>query len=191
MLSTCRAFWSEICRYVLAGVTKLLSHTAHSNHTLHHLTTLFPTPPRHAGWCTLAMREGASGGRDYRVLDTVGSNQILILSIKPINVLQSRPKSHMDNYNSCCFHFVSICYWNTGRTRPEGILLHKSGELRSAQASLKLKAMRAFFGLKRTIIRSKITFKAAATLFDSLIKTNCFIWRTNVHSDESHCQNYS
>ena len=51
-----------------------------------------------------------------------------------------------------------------------GILLHKSGELRSAQASLKLKAMRAFFGLKRTIIRSKITFKAAATLFDSLIK---------------------
>ena len=47
-----------------------------------YLTTLFPTPPRHAGWCTLAMREGASGGRDYRVLDTVGSNQILILSIK-------------------------------------------------------------------------------------------------------------
>ena len=43
----------------------------------------------------------------------------------------------------------------------------------------------------RTIIRSKITFKAAATLFDSLIKTNCFIWRTNVHSDESHCPNYS
>ena len=72
-----------------------------------------------------------------------------------------------------------------------GILLHKSGELRSAQASLKLKAMRAVFGLKRTIIRSKITFKAAATLFDSLIKTNCFIWRTNVHFDESHCQNYS
>ena len=51
-----------------------------------------------------------------------------------------------------------------------GILLHKSGELRSAQASLKLKAMRAFFGLKRTIIRSKITLKAAATLLDSLIK---------------------
>ena len=34
-----------------------------------------------------------------------------------------------------------------------GILLHKSGELRSAQVSLKSKAMRTFFGLKRTIIQ--------------------------------------
>ena len=51
-----------------------------------------------------------------------------------------------------------------------GIELHKSGELRSAQDSLKSKAMRAFFGLKRTIIRSKISYKASATLFDSLIK---------------------
>ena len=51
-----------------------------------------------------------------------------------------------------------------------GIDLHKSGELRSAEDSLKSKAMRAFFGLKRTIIRSKISFKASSTLFDSLIK---------------------
>ena len=51
-----------------------------------------------------------------------------------------------------------------------GVLLHQSGKLGSAQDSLKSKAMRAFFGLKRTIMRSKITFKAATTLFDSLIK---------------------
>ena len=51
-----------------------------------------------------------------------------------------------------------------------GIILHSSGELRSAQLSLKTKAMRAFFGLKRTIIRSKLSFKAIITLFDSLIK---------------------
>ncbi|MCP4460132.1 MAG: hypothetical protein GY816_19225, partial [Cytophagales bacterium] len=51
-----------------------------------------------------------------------------------------------------------------------GIVLHKSGELRTAQFTLKTKAMRAFFGLKRTVIRSKLSFKALATLFDSLIK---------------------
>lgn len=51
-----------------------------------------------------------------------------------------------------------------------GIILHKTGELRTAQSTLKTKAMRAFFGLKRTIIRSKLSFKALATLFDSLIK---------------------
>ena len=51
-----------------------------------------------------------------------------------------------------------------------GIELHYSGELRTAQESLKIKAMSAFFGLKRTIIRSKLSFKALVTLFDSLIK---------------------
>ena len=51
-----------------------------------------------------------------------------------------------------------------------GIDLHKSGSFQIAQTSLKIKAMRAFFGLKRTIIRSKLSFKALTTLFDSLIK---------------------
>ena len=51
-----------------------------------------------------------------------------------------------------------------------GIIIHNSGELRTAQSTLKLKSMRAFFGLKRTIIRSKLSFKALTTLFDSLIK---------------------
>ena len=51
-----------------------------------------------------------------------------------------------------------------------GIELHSSGELRTAQQSLKTKAMRAFFGLKRNVIRSKLSFKSLCTLFDSLIK---------------------
>ena len=51
-----------------------------------------------------------------------------------------------------------------------GIISHKSGELRTAQTTLKLKAMRTFFVLKRTVIRSKLSFKALNTLFDSLIK---------------------
>ena len=71
---------------------------------------------------------------------------------EPKIYLQSKLLENVDSY----------CYL--------GIDLHKSGELRSAQDSLKSKAMRAFFGLKRTIIRSKISFKASATLFDSLIK---------------------
>ena len=51
-----------------------------------------------------------------------------------------------------------------------GIILHETGELRTAQVNLKMKAMRAFFGLKRTIIRSKLSFKSLLILFDSLIK---------------------
>ena len=51
-----------------------------------------------------------------------------------------------------------------------GIILHTSGELRTAECTLKTKAMRAFFGLKRNIIRSNLSFKALTTLFDSLIK---------------------
>ena len=51
-----------------------------------------------------------------------------------------------------------------------GIIIHKSGELRTAQLNLKTKAMRAFLGLKRNVIRSKLSFKALTTLFDSLIK---------------------
>ena len=35
-----------------------------------------------------------------------------------------------------------------------GIVLHSTGELRTAQSTLKTKAMRTFFGLKRTVIRS-------------------------------------
>ena len=51
-----------------------------------------------------------------------------------------------------------------------GIVVHKSGEFRTAQNTLKTKAIRAFFGLKRNVIRSKLSFKALTTLFDSLIK---------------------
>ena len=55
-----------------------------------------------------------------------------------------------------------------------GIILHETGELRTAQVNLKMKAMRAFFGLKRTIIRSKLSFKSLLILFDSLIKPITF-----------------
>ena len=34
-----------------------------------------------------------------------------------------------------------------------GIVLHKSGSFADAQSTLKTKSMRAFFGLKRTVIR--------------------------------------
>ena len=51
-----------------------------------------------------------------------------------------------------------------------GLIINESGSFKNAQATLKNKAMRAFFGLKRTVDRSKISFQAANTLFDSLIK---------------------
>ena len=51
-----------------------------------------------------------------------------------------------------------------------GIILHKSGSVSTAQKDLQTKAMRAFFGLKRSVMRSKLSFSALSTLFDSLIK---------------------
>ena len=51
-----------------------------------------------------------------------------------------------------------------------GITLHQSGAVKLTQQNLKTKAMRAFFGLKRVLLRSKLSFKALSTLFDSLIK---------------------
>ncbi len=51
-----------------------------------------------------------------------------------------------------------------------GIILHQSGDVKPTQLDLKIKAMRAFFGLKRVVMRSKLSFKALITLFDSLIK---------------------
>ena len=51
-----------------------------------------------------------------------------------------------------------------------GIVLHKSGKLSLAKENLKCKAMRALFSLKHTVNRSKLSFRALSTLFDSLIK---------------------
>ena len=51
-----------------------------------------------------------------------------------------------------------------------GIIIETTGSLKSFQATLKTKAMRTFFGSKRTINRAKTMFRAKSTLFDSLIK---------------------
>ena len=48
-----------------------------------------------------------------------------------------------------------------------GLVFKKSGNLKTAQTTLKTKAMRAFFGLKGTVNKSKISFRAQTTLFDS------------------------
>ena len=86
--------------------------------------------------------------------------QVMILGRDGKN---SRYKNLVFNFESKTLEIVdSYCYL--------GIILHSSGELKTAQSTLKLKAMRAFFGLKRTVIRSKLSFKALNTLFDSLIK---------------------
>ena len=51
-----------------------------------------------------------------------------------------------------------------------GIILHESGNFKPAVNDLKIKATRAFFGLKRTVNRTKLSFRSLTTLFDSLIK---------------------
>ena len=51
-----------------------------------------------------------------------------------------------------------------------GLVLNKSGSLKTAQTTLKTKSMRTLFGLKGTVNKSKISLRAQTTLFDSLIK---------------------
>lgn len=70
----------------------------------------------------------------------------------PILKLNGNPLEIVDSY----------CYL--------GIIIHKTGSMKEAKVSLRNKAMRSFFGLKRTVNRSKLSFRALTTLFDSLIK---------------------
>ena len=73
-----------------------------------------------------------------------------------------------------------------------GFELHQSGQVQIAQQNLKTKAMRAFFGLKRVIMRSKLSFKALLTLFDSLIKPILLygapIWTPTCTINKSLCK---
>lgn len=67
-------------------------------------------------------------------------------------ILNGRPLESTDSY----------CYL--------GIILHKSGKFSLATDDLKNKATRALFSLKRSVDRSKLSFRALTILFDSLIK---------------------
>ena len=73
-----------------------------------------------------------------------------------------------------------------------GFELHQSGQVQIAQQNLKTKAMRAFFGLKRVVMRSKLSFKALLTLFDSLIKPILLygapIWTPTCTINKSLCK---
>ena len=51
-----------------------------------------------------------------------------------------------------------------------GIIIDKSGHFKLAKQNLKCKAMRALFSLKRSIIKTELTFRSLTTLFDALIK---------------------
>ena len=66
-----------------------------------------------------------------------------------------------------------------------GIIIENSGSLKLATESLKDKSMRAFFGLKRTVNKTKVRFRALTTLFDSLIKPIALygspIWLPSLH----------
>ena len=51
-----------------------------------------------------------------------------------------------------------------------GIIINKSGSLKLAMDTLHTKAMRSLFGIKRYVNKTKISFRALTTLYDSLIK---------------------
>ena len=67
------------------------------------------------------------------------------------------------NIGQCTLQEVdSYCYL--------GMDIHSSGSFAPARKALKLKAMRALYSLKSTINKTKLSFRALTTLFDSLIK---------------------
>ena len=89
---------------------------------------------------------------ELKTQTVIFGDKFLINNESPSLFLNNNPLKVVDSY----------CYL--------GIILHKTGSVSFTQNDLKDKAMRAFFGLKRSIIRSKLSFKSLSTLFDSLIK---------------------
>ena len=73
-----------------------------------------------------------------------------------------------------------------------GLILNQSGSLKTAQTTLKTKAMRAFFGLKGTVNKSKISFRAQTILFDSLMinQTNWSLRSPNMVANFFHHEKY-
>ena len=51
-----------------------------------------------------------------------------------------------------------------------GIIIDKSGQFKLAKNNLNHKAMRALFSLKRSVFKTKLSFRALTKLFDALIK---------------------
>ena len=89
---------------------------------------------------------------ELKTQTVVFGEKFLLNNTAPSLYLNKNPLKNVDSY----------CYL--------GIILHKTGSVSYCQNDLKYKAMRAFFGLKRSVIRSKLSFKSLSTLFDSLIK---------------------
>ena len=76
-----------------------------------------------------------------------------------------------------------------------GIQIHKSGSFSMARSELKQKAMRALYGLKNTINKSKLSFRSLTTLFDSLIKPIVLygapIYTPNMSIIKAICKNWN
>ena len=51
-----------------------------------------------------------------------------------------------------------------------GFNIHRAGSLSHARTTLRLKAMRALYSLKRTINKTKLSHRSLCTLFDALVK---------------------
>ena len=85
---------------------------------------------------------------------TMEKTKVMIMGHEPKGLI--KPNFKLGNLN--VKYSDEYCYL--------GLVLNKSGSLETAQTTLKTKAMRAFFGLKGTVNKSKISFRAQTTLFD-------------------------
>ncbi|NRB82033.1 MAG: reverse transcriptase family protein, partial [Saccharospirillaceae bacterium] len=78
------------------------------------------------------------------------------------DIKRDKPRPSFILDNKILAYTESYCYL--------GIILHESGKDKYALENLTNKARRAFYSLKRTVNRTKLSFQALTTLFDSLIK---------------------
>ena len=91
--------------------------------------------------------------------------QVNIKKTKVITFCPSKQKPHHGVFklgNEIIEHTSKYCYL--------GIIFDNTGSFKTANSELRAKAVRALYSLKRNIIKSSLSYKSIATLFDTLVK---------------------
>ena len=92
----------------------------------------------------------------------------LEINIKKTKIVTFCPTKQKSKYET--FKLGDATIEHTDKYCYLGIMFHKSGSFLTANAELRAKALRAFYGLKSDIIKGSLSFKSTSTLFDTLVK---------------------
>ena len=93
----------------------------------------------------------------------------LSINLKKTKIVNFRPNKHRTTSPDTFYlgvnnidHVSSYCYL--------GIMFHENGSFKLALSEQRKKALRALFGMRKSIIKSALSVKSLFTLFDSLVK---------------------